>query len=243
VGEGFLIDLSTSSIFLQFFLQFYLSIDQSIDQSIDLSIFASIHSFPPHPPKAQRSQIRFHPTDSNVFVSGSTDGLVNVFNVAGVAECDDHHDLITQTFNSESSVVRTGMHQYPSHLLKSRVGFFGPANEFIYCLTHTETLLLWQLMEVVEGDETSELISRYTSIRESMRGMVRVMWLLLLLLRVAGVPSGLPHRLPVLSSHPTPVSGWRLVPGRPHRHARQSGPAPPALAPSLTSTRTRSSPF
>ncbi len=50
-------------------------------------------------------QVRFHPTTPTVLMSGSTDGLVNVYNIAGVDTCEDQGDLITQTFNSESSVV------------------------------------------------------------------------------------------------------------------------------------------
>lgn len=97
------------------------------------------------------TQVRFHPNRPSVFTSGATDGLVNVYDIA--VEAEEVDDLIGQTLNSESSV--------------SRLGFFGPNHECVYCLTHTETLLLWHLLPNAD-DETPELISKYANIRDAM---------------------------------------------------------------------------
>ena len=49
-------------------------------------------------------QVVFHPRRPGVLMSGSTDGLVNVYDALSAA--DDIDDRIVQTLNSESSVVR-----------------------------------------------------------------------------------------------------------------------------------------
>ena len=46
----------------------------------------------------------FHPSRPGLLLSGATDGLVNVYDT--LLACDDVDDLVLQTCNSESSVVR-----------------------------------------------------------------------------------------------------------------------------------------
>jgi len=63
------------------------------------------------------------------------------------------------TLNSESSIAR--------------LGFFGPASEYVYGLTHTETMLLWHSHPHVNGAD--ELIGHFPMLRESVAAMgVRV---------------------------------------------------------------------
>lgn len=98
------------------------------------------------------TQVRYHPERPSVCISGATDGLVNVYDLASAVE--DVDDYVVQTLNSESSV--------------GKLGFFGPQHECIYCLTHTETLMLWHLLPDPDDDSQPELISRYPALRDAM---------------------------------------------------------------------------
>ena len=48
-------------------------------------------------------QVRFHPSQPDTLATGSTDGLVCVFDISQTSE----DDAISWTFNAESSVVST----------------------------------------------------------------------------------------------------------------------------------------
>ncbi|KAM6171173.1 WD repeat-containing protein 89 [Erethizon dorsatum] len=73
------------------------------------------------------TQVCFHPSNPNMVVTGSTDGLVNVFDISAD---DEEHALVT-TCNSASSV--------------SCVGWSGRDYKQIYCLTHDEGFCWWDL--------------------------------------------------------------------------------------------------
>jgi len=94
--------------------------------------------------------VSFHPTAPGVCCTGSTDGLVNVVDVT---QMPDEDEAIVQTLNSDSSV--------------SKVGFFGPAAEYVYALTHTETFLIWHSTPR-EDDDEPELIASYDELREGL---------------------------------------------------------------------------
>lgn len=47
------------------------------------------------------TQVKFHPENKDILASGSTDGLVNIFNVSESSE----DDALQMTLNTESSVV------------------------------------------------------------------------------------------------------------------------------------------
>lgn len=89
-----------------------------------LSVFTDCHS-------EDITEIQCHPTLPSQFISSSTDGLVNHYDVA---DFDEQEDIIS-VMNSNSSV--------------SKAGYFGPNSEYIYCLTHIETFILFTL----DGDE------------------------------------------------------------------------------------------
>nr|XP_033806808.1 WD repeat-containing protein 89-like isoform X3 [Geotrypetes seraphini]XP_033806809.1 WD repeat-containing protein 89-like isoform X3 [Geotrypetes seraphini]XP_033806810.1 WD repeat-containing protein 89-like isoform X3 [Geotrypetes seraphini]XP_033806811.1 WD repeat-containing protein 89-like isoform X3 [Geotrypetes seraphini]XP_033806812.1 WD repeat-containing protein 89-like isoform X3 [Geotrypetes seraphini] len=76
------------------------------------------------------TQIRFHPTNPNLVVSGSTDGLVNVFDIN--KDCED--DALVSTCNSNSSV--------------SFINWAGKDYKQIYCLTHDEGFCWWDLAQL-----------------------------------------------------------------------------------------------
>ncbi|XP_023559566.1 WD repeat-containing protein 89 isoform X2 [Octodon degus] len=73
------------------------------------------------------TQVCFHPRNPNMLVTGSTDGLVNVFDISAD---DEEHSLVT-TCNSTSSV--------------SCIGWFGREYKQIYCMTHDEGFCWWDL--------------------------------------------------------------------------------------------------
>ncbi|CAO3667700.1 unnamed protein product [Umbelopsis ramanniana] len=95
------------------------------------------------------THIQCHPTIPTQLISASTDGLVCNYSV----EQFDEDEAILSVINSGSSV--------------NRAGYFGPNSEYVYCLTHIETLSLHS----IEGD----LISDFQDIRKaSQPGLLEV---------------------------------------------------------------------
>ncbi|XP_022104311.1 WD repeat-containing protein 89-like isoform X3 [Acanthaster planci] len=88
-------------------------------------------------------QVRFHPNKPESLATGSTDGLVCLFDISQSSE----EDALVTTLNSESSV--------------SRIGWCGTNSEYLYCLTHTETILIWDAVE-------STVLTRFDDVREKL---------------------------------------------------------------------------
>ncbi|NXA50587.1 WDR89 protein, partial [Nothocercus julius] len=76
------------------------------------------------------TRICFHPTKPNLVVSGSTDGLVNVFDI----NKDNEDDALISTCNSDSSV--------------SFIGWSGKDYKQVYCMTHDEGFSWWDLAQL-----------------------------------------------------------------------------------------------
>ncbi|XP_077180014.1 WD repeat-containing protein 89 isoform X2 [Paroedura picta] len=76
------------------------------------------------------TRICFHPRRPNMVASGSTDGLVNVFDI----NRDNEDDALTSTCNSGSSV--------------SFVGWSGKDFWQVYCTTHDEGFSWWDLTQL-----------------------------------------------------------------------------------------------
>ncbi|KAI9190298.1 hypothetical protein H9P43_001732 [Blastocladiella emersonii ATCC 22665] len=101
---------------------------------------AFVHFYDPRMPAIQHSfsesfaddvtLLAFHPTQANRLLSGSTDGVACVFDLA---TWDEDEDLVA-SMQSGSSV--------------NKLGWFGPAGEFVWLTTHVETFSLWS----AEGD-------------------------------------------------------------------------------------------
>ncbi|KAK7115049.1 WD repeat-containing protein 89-like [Littorina saxatilis] len=83
------------------------------------------------------TEVRFHPTAEKSLLSGSTDGLVNVFDVMQTSE----DDALMSTYNTESSV--------------EKAGWCGPDARYVYCITHMRTWHVWD----TDGDEDIQQIS------------------------------------------------------------------------------------
>ncbi|RYG51387.1 WD40 repeat domain-containing protein [archaeon] len=73
------------------------------------------------------TQLAFHPVIPHHLVSGGDDGLVCVFDLTVRTE----DDALVVVFNAESAV--------------SRFGFFGDSGAFVWIITRTETLSLWNI--------------------------------------------------------------------------------------------------
>ncbi|KZF22067.1 WD40 repeat-like protein [Xylona heveae TC161] len=79
------------------------------------------------------TELQFHPTNHSLLVSGSTDGLVNVYN----CNITDEEDALIQVINHGSSI--------------HRAGFLNDKD--IFALSHDETLSMYQLTDPDNEDE------------------------------------------------------------------------------------------
>ncbi|XP_075470986.1 WD repeat-containing protein 89 [Ascaphus truei] len=76
------------------------------------------------------TQVCFHPSNPSLVASGSTDGLVNVFDIGK----DNEDDALNVTCNSDSSV--------------NFLGWAGRDYNQIFCLTHDEGFCWWDLNQI-----------------------------------------------------------------------------------------------
>ncbi|RZC40319.1 WD repeat-containing protein 89, partial [Asbolus verrucosus] len=74
------------------------------------------------------TQVKFHSNDSNKLISGSVDGLINVYDLSQTSE----DDALTDTLNTESSVEKIGWLQQEG-------------KDIISCITHTADVQFWKL--------------------------------------------------------------------------------------------------
>lgn len=79
------------------------------------------------------TEISFHPTQSNALLSGSTDGLINIFNT----DIIDEDDAVYQAINHEASIHRAGF----------------LSDKRIFGLSHMETLSVYQWADPDENVE------------------------------------------------------------------------------------------
>ncbi|XP_042670657.1 WD repeat-containing protein 89 isoform X1 [Centrocercus urophasianus] len=93
------------------------------------------------------TKICFHPVKPSLVVSGSTDGLVNVFDI----NKDNEDDALISTCNSDSSV--------------SFIGWSGKDYEQIYCTTHDEGFCWWDLAQL--DTEEPVMLLRVLDARDS----------------------------------------------------------------------------
>ncbi|XP_048336515.2 WD repeat-containing protein GTS1 [Ziziphus jujuba] len=72
------------------------------------------------------TQVHFVPNHKNKLVSASVDGLICIFDTDGDINDDDHLESV---INVETSI--------------GKLGFFGESYQKLWCLTHIETLSIW----------------------------------------------------------------------------------------------------
>lgn len=83
------------------------------------------------------TDIKFHPTNPDLLSTGSSDGLINLFDISASSE----DDALTTTVNTESSVHKLNWHKNVYE------------KDIISCITHTNDLKTY---ECQEGDLISE---------------------------------------------------------------------------------------
>ncbi|XP_021763163.1 WD repeat-containing protein 89 homolog isoform X1 [Chenopodium quinoa] len=91
------------------------------------------------------TQVRFVPGTQNKLISASVDGLMCLFDTAGDINDDDH---LYSVMNVGTSI--------------GKIGFFGQDHEKLWCLTHIETLSVWDWKEekvVADFQEARSLAS------------------------------------------------------------------------------------
>lgn len=109
------------------------------------------------------TQLAFHPTQPNVLLSGSTDGLVSCFDVNQA----DEEDALNQVLNPRSAVHCAG---------------FLTADQ-AYVLTTDEQFLIYPLAEPVEGSEPAQAIDF-----GDVRGKLNCMYVIDVLRQPSGQP-------------------------------------------------------
>lgn len=99
------------------------------------------------------TQIKFHTTVRNLLASGSTDGLINIFDISETTE----DDALQYCLNTESSVQTLNWHPASS-----------PDKNRVSCITHTNDFHLYDIEEsekIVQFERTriNSLIQRKSS--------------------------------------------------------------------------------
>jgi WD40 repeat protein len=116
-----------------------------IRNSNPLSKFSESHS-------DDITQVKFHPTVSNAMISGSTDGLICLFDVQGIA-------TPRQNTEQNETAEDDALYQVIKENSISKLGFFGPGAEFLYSTTHMETFSLYKF-------ENADGLSRFGDVRK-----------------------------------------------------------------------------
>lgn len=96
------------------------------------------------------TQVKFHPTNPSRVASGSTDGLVNIFDIHE----NDEADALIATCNSDSTV--------------SFLGWAGENHSQIFCVTHNEGFCWWDIAQI-DTDDTI-MLSKIQDIRGHVSG-------------------------------------------------------------------------
>ncbi|KAH8961512.1 hypothetical protein BDL97_05G054500 [Sphagnum fallax] len=82
------------------------------------------------------AQVAFHPTKKEKLVSASVDGLMCIFDTKGDINDDEGMEFVMSVGTSVS-----------------RIGFYGRSQEKLWCLTHIESLSIWNFEEaMIEAD-------------------------------------------------------------------------------------------
>jgi len=92
------------------------------------------------------TQLKFHPNKTNKLFSGSDDGLLCTFDTSQ----SDENNALEQVYPIEDSI--------------SRIGIFGPSNEFLYCQTNFSNFNILSI-------ETEEIIVAYKDLKNLMSSL------------------------------------------------------------------------
>lgn len=87
------------------------------------------------------TQVKFHSKKRNVLASGSTDGLINIFNIS--ESCED--DALESSLNTESSIQTINWH--PKNTMQTDDN--NDPSDYLSCITHTND---FQFFDVEESE-------------------------------------------------------------------------------------------
>lgn len=95
-------------------------------------------------------QVVFHSINRNMMMSGSTDGLINVFDISQSTE----DDSLLYTYNTMNSVQKLNWINEKKHA------------ETISCITHTNDLQIWDMNSCLQTQnfERSD-ITKYSEVK------------------------------------------------------------------------------
>ncbi|KAL3702104.1 hypothetical protein R1sor_020126 [Riccia sorocarpa] len=85
------------------------------------------------------TQVHYHPTKRELLVTASVDGLINII--------DTSQPLTNEDVQYETMSVGTSI---------GKIGFYGTYSQKLWCLTHIETLSVWDLEEKMQAAEFKE---------------------------------------------------------------------------------------
>lgn len=89
------------------------------------------------------TQVMFHPSETSKMVSGSTDGLVNVYDISQPTE----EDALLFSLNTESSVEKINWHE------RERQQWY------LSCITHTYDIKIWNQDEAIPYEFSREKLA------------------------------------------------------------------------------------
>lgn len=108
-----------------------------VRKSSTLATFTDSH-------RSDLTQVKFHPNQSNRLASGSTDGLINVFNVNET----DEYDALEYCLNSESSVQTINWHPNQNVMhVNDDDGVIADTSDWLSCITDTNDFQLFDVNE------------------------------------------------------------------------------------------------
>ncbi|EGG21348.1 WD40 repeat-containing protein [Cavenderia fasciculata] len=98
------------------------------------------------------TRVLFHPNDATKLFSCSVDGLICVYDLT----VEDVDEAVLSVMNGEHSL--------------NTIGFYGPSNEYLYSLSHTERLYTWDLASFSRitdfgGDLRTHLQEKYPDLQ------------------------------------------------------------------------------
>lgn len=95
--------------------------------------------------RSNQQKLNFHPTDPNILLSGSTDGLVNISDI----RITDEDEVVIQTFNHDASI--------------HHAAFLNDTE--IFALSHDERFALY---DMAENTEKGSATTNFGDMREAL---------------------------------------------------------------------------
>lgn len=104
------------------------------------------------------TDLQFHPTQKNLLASGSTDGVVNLFDL----KISNEDDAVVEAFNHQASIHRTGFFINES-ITSLQISEKTPNLGKLFALSHMETLTVYPLFD----EDNKEKLEEFGDLRET----------------------------------------------------------------------------